>query len=203
MAKRSKKIQRLSGIKERTVYRDSMRRFCSKENAVSEETWKYREGIVKGKRKIVDLKIDALPYSEGETSWFPSIAIPETGARAGKLNAKLASILKQSYVKRTDTRYNITMTAKTYHGKIVRRKLSIYHYNAKKLNEHTVGGIINQLFYEYGDRPAYPVKIVKGWRKRHVTRKETEGRRQLYDVTFHIEATVESRKAAKARKKKK
>jgi hypothetical protein len=59
-----------------------------------------------------------------------------------------------------------------------------------------VGGIIRQLFYDHGERPAYPVKIVK-WDtkvKRHVSRSATEKRRQLHDVTFNIKTTVETRK---------
>jgi hypothetical protein len=201
---KKEKNPRLSGIKERVIYRDSMRRFATRENSVSEEYWKYREAIVKGKKKKVDIKIEALSYAEGETSWFPSIQIPEKGSRAGKLSAVLGKTLKETYVLRTDSRISISMTAKTSRGKIIKRKLSFYHYNKKKLHEHTIGGIINELFYKHGDRPAYDIKIVKGWRGRQTTKKETLKRRQLHNVTFQIEATVESRKSkkAKARKKK-
>ena len=200
--KKKKHIPRISGVKERTVYRDSMRRFATKENRVSEETWKYREAIVKGKKKIVDLKIDALAYGYGETTWRPSIKIPETGKRAGKISAALNKTMREVGVDRGDTTIEITMTAKTYRGKIVKRKLTFSHYNTKNLPEHTVGGIINELFYKHGDRPSYDPKIVKGWRKRETTKKETQRRRQLYDVTFHVKTTIESRKAKKKKDKR-
>ena len=198
MSKKTK-IPRLSGIKTRIVYRDSMRRFATRDNSVSEETWKYR---VDKKNKIHDLKIEALPYYYGEVSWYPSIKIPEKGQRSGKLSAALRKTLQEIGYTRYDTKMEITMEAKTYHGKKVTRKLTFYHYNTRKLEEHTIGGIINALFYEYGDRRAYSVKIVKGWRKRETTKKETEKRRQLYDVTFHIRTDAESRKAKKPKRRK-
>jgi hypothetical protein len=200
---RKPKISRLSGVKERVVYRDAYRRFTTRDKAVSEEYWKYREAVVKGKKKIQDLKIEALSYSEGETSWFPSIQVPQEGQRAGKISAALQKAIRGIPVSRHDSKIEITMTAKTYHGKIVKRKLSFYHYNSKKLADHTIGGIINNLFYEYGDRPAYPVKIVKGWRRRQTMKRETEKRRQLYDVTFNIKAEVETRKQGAKKKRKK
>jgi len=199
-----KKISRLSGIKETTVYRNSKGQFATREKSVSEEIWKYREGTVKGKKKIVDLKIEYLPYRKGTIEKFGSVSVPETGARAGKLSVALGKTLSKLGVDRHDTRIDISMTAKTKSGKIVRRKISLWHYNAKKLTDHTIFGILNELFYKHGDRPAYPVKIVKGsWRNRQTTKKETMGRRQLYDVTFNIKTDVEKTRKQAAKSKRK
>jgi hypothetical protein len=191
-----KKTPRLSGIKSRVVYRNSLGHFAKREDSASEETWTYREAIVKGKRKIIDLKREALPFREENVSWFRSIQVPNTGRHAGKLSVALQSTIDAIPVSRHDTLIEVSMTAKTSKGKIVKRKLSFYHYNSHELNRHTVGGIIRQLFYDHGERPAYPVKIVK-WDtkvKRHVSRSATEKRRQLHDVTFNIKTTVETRK---------
>jgi len=196
-----KKITRLPGIKQKIVYRDSLGHFAKREDSASEETWSYREGIVKGKKKIVDLKVEALPFREENTEWYRSIKVPESGARAGRISSALKKTIRQIGISRHDSRIEITMTAKTYRGKIVKRKLSFYHYNSTKLEEHTIGGIINSLFYEHGDRPAYPVKIVKGWRKRESTKREAEKRRQLHDITFNIKTIVETRKQGAKRKR--
>jgi hypothetical protein len=60
-----KKVSRLSGIKEKTVYRNSKGHFTTRENSVAEEIWRYREAIVNGRKKKVDVKINYLPYSKG------------------------------------------------------------------------------------------------------------------------------------------
>lgn len=207
---KKKKIPRLSGIKTRTIYRDSMRRFATRENSVSDETWTYRESIVKGKRKMMDLEVEAYEYSEGETSWFPSIKIPGTGRQAGKLlydtrskkQSPLQVALNKLPVDQQDSLIEVSMTGKTSDGKIVKRKISFYHFNSEKIEENSVRWIMKELFYDYGDRPAYPIKIVRGaWRKRETTKKETMARRQLYDVTFHIKSTVESRKSMAGKKR--
>lgn len=196
-----KKVARLSGIKETTKYRDDKGRFTTREKSVSEEIWKYREGVVKGKKKIVDLRIEYLPYRDGSVEHFGTIPIPEKGQRAGKISAALTKTLSKLGVDRHDTRIDITMTGKTKSGKIIKRKMSLYHYNSRKLVPHTVYGIMSELFWKHGDRPAYPVKIVKGWRKRETTKKETMKRRELHDVTFTIKTEVgETRKQAAKRK---
>ena len=197
-----KKIERSSGIKQKIVYRDAFGRFAKREDSASEETWSYRTSK-KTPSKILDLKIDALPFREENTEWYRSIKISDSGSRAGKISAALKKTIRQIGISRHDSRIEITMTAKTYHGKIVKRKLSFYHYNSIKLEEHTIGGIINNLFYEHGDRPAYPVNIVKGWRKRETTKKETMKRRQLYNVTFNIKTEVETRKQGEMKKRRK
>ena len=203
---KKKKIKRLSGIKERVIYRDAYRRFATRENSVSEEYWRYREAVVKGKKKTVDLRIEALPYGHGEVNYYSSIQIPDTGKFAGRLSSSRAlnKAIREIGVSRHDTHVMITMTAKTDHGRIVKRKMDFWHYNSRKLNERTIGEIINRMFYDYDDRPAYPVKIVKGWRKRESTKRETENRRQLYEVKFHIVTDhSETRKQAEKRKGKK
>ena len=192
------KIPRKSGIREKVVYRDSFGRFASRDMSASEEHWKYRVGP---KNQILDLKVEALPFREENTEWYRSLEVSQTGARAGKIGNAIRDTIKQIPVARHDIRLEISMSARTYHGKRVKRKISFYHYNSKKLEEHTVRGILQAMFYEQGDRPAYPTKIVKGWRKRHVTKKETERRRQLYDVRFNIKTVVENRED-RARKKK-
>lgn len=197
---RRKKIPRKPGFKTKTIYRDSHGRFASRDNSVSEEQWKYR---VDQKNRIRDVKIEAQPFREENTEWFRSLKIPSEGKRAGKLSAALRKTLKQIGVDRADTKMEIVMTARTYHGKKVKRKISFHHYNSKKLTDHTIGGIIKGLFYEHGDRPAYPVKIVKGWRKREVTKKETERRRQLHDVSFTIKTTTETRETKTRKRKRK
>lgn len=197
-----KKVARLSGIKEVTKYRDAKGHFATRENSVSEEIWKYREGVVKGKRKIVDLRIEYLPHREGNVEHFGTIAIPEKGQRAGKISAALTKTLSKLGVDRHDTRIDITMTGRTKSGRIVKRKMSLYHYNSRKLVQHTIYGIMSEMFWKHGDRPAYPVKIVKGWRKRETTKKETMKRRELHDVTFTIKTEVgETRKQAAKKKR--
>jgi len=203
-----KKIPRLSGVQTKTKYRGKGGRFSNRKDSVSEEIWTYREGIVNGKKQILDLKIKYLPYRKGHVEHFGSIPIPEEGSRAGKISAALTKTLSKLGVDRHDTRIDISMTARTANGKIIRRKLSLYHYNSHKLVSHTVVGIVQELFYKHGDRPAYPVKIVKGWRKRETSKKETMKRRQLYDVTFNIKTDVEktrkqARKTAKGKQRPK
>lgn len=205
-----KKVARSSEIKKRTVYRDSYNRFCTKENRVREEEWTYRTDKNKP-GKILDLKIDALPHYHGEVAWYPSLSIPSTGPQAGKFiydirskkKSPLQNALKGAETLRTDSRIEISMTAKTKAGKIIKRKLSFYHFGGKKLEENTVHWILQELFYNHGDRPAYPVKIVKGlWRNRLTTKKETTKRRQLYDVTLHIKTEVETRFQGKMKKRR-
>jgi hypothetical protein len=202
-----KKVSRLSGIKEKTVYRNSKGHFTTRDKSTAEEIWRYREAIVNGKKKKVDVKINYLPYRKGNIERFGSISIPEEGLHAGKLiydarsktKSPLETVLGKLGVDRHDTRIDISMTARTKSGAIVKRKLTLWHYNSNKLTAHTINGILHQLFYAHGDRPAYPVKVVKGsWRNRQTTKKETIGRRELYDVTFNIKTDVEkTRKQAK------
>jgi len=198
-----KKISRISGIKSRTVYRDEKGRFTTRAGWVTEESWSYRAGIVKGKYKILDLKIESLKGGKDETSIFRSINVPDTGRHAGKLSVALDSVFKSIPVSRHHTTIEITMTAKTSSGKIVKRKLSTGHYNSRELNRHMVGEILNELFYAYGERPMYPVKLVK-WdtkQKRKTSRSATERRRQLHDVTFSFHTRVETKKQSIKRKK--
>jgi hypothetical protein len=206
-----KRVARISGFKERTIWRDEKGHFSIKANRVSEEIWHYREMFVKGKKKRVDLKIEYLPYQPtGHITKFGSITLPSEGYHAGKLiydpesknKSPLETVLSQIGVGRHDTRIDIAMTGKTKSGEIVRRKISIWHYNSHKLELHTIGGILNELFYKYGDRPAYPVRVVRGsWRNRQTTKKETMGRRQLYDVTFTIKTDSEKTRKQAAKKK--
>ena len=61
------------------------------------------------------------------------------------------------------------------------------------------------MFYDHGERPAYPVKVVK-WdtkMKRRESRSATDKRRQLYDVTFNIKTTIETRKQGEMKKRRK
>jgi len=198
-----KKNPRVSGIKSRVVYRDEKGRFSTRKNWVTEEAWTYRAGIVKGQYKILDLKIESLKGGFGEDAIFRSIKVPDTGPHAGKLSVALKSVFKSIPVSRHDTTIEITMTAKTSKGKTVRRKLSTGHYNSHELNRHMVGEILNELFYAYGERPMYPVTIVK-WdtkSKRKTSRSATEKRRQLHDVTFSFKTRVETKKQKIKRKK--
>jgi len=197
------KKARQSGFKQKVVYRNSFGRFAKREDSASEETWTYRVDKKKPS-KILDLKIEALPFREENVSWFRSIQVPDTGRHAGKISVALQDTINAIPVSRHDTKIDVTMTAKTSKGKLVKRKLSFSHYNSKELNRHTIGGIIRQLFYDHGERPAYPTKIVK-WDtkiKRRESRSMTEKRRQLYDVTFNIKTTVETRKQGAKRKQK-
>jgi hypothetical protein len=199
-----KKTPRISGIKTRTVNRDTKGRFSTRANRITEEEWTYRAGIVKGKYKILDLKIESLKGSTGEISFFRSHKVPETGRFAGKISHALESVFKSIPVSRHDTTIEITMTAKTSSGKTIKRKLSTGHYNSYELNRHMVGEIVNELFYAYGERPAYPVKIVK-WdtkSKRHVSKSATMKRRQLHNVIFNIQTRVETKKQRIKRKGK-
>lgn len=202
MARKSKS-PRKGGFETRTVYRDGRGRFVSRDISTSEETWTFRRDA-KNPSRLKDLKIEALPFGVEDAEFFRSIRIPNEGPRAGKISAVLGKTLRRLGVSRYDTHIVITMTAKTPDGKTVKRKLDMYHYNSKKLEAHTIGAIMAQLFYEHGDRPIYPVKIVKGWRNRQdyhignkeyrVTKKATMQRRQLRDITFNIKTTIESRK---------
>jgi len=198
------KKARQSGFKTRTVYRDAFGHFAKRTDSASEETWTYRVDA-KHPSKILDLKIDALPFREENTTWFRSIQVPKAGPHTGKISVALQSTIDAIPVSRHNTNIEITMTAKTAKGKKIKRKLSFGHYNSRELNRHTVGGIIRGLFYDYGERPAYPVKIVK-WdtkKKRRESRSTTERRRQLYDITFNIKTTVETKLQTEKRRKKK
>ena len=202
-----KKIKRLPGIKTEVKFRDANRRFSTQKNSVSEEIWKYREAIVKGRKVKIDLQIEYLPYRQGHIEHFGTVSIPVDGPHAGKLiydaraktKSPLEKVLGKLGVDRHDTRIDVSMTAKTKSGEIIKRKVSVWHYNSYKLKEQSIAGILYELFYRHGDRPAYPVKIVKGsWRNRQTTRKETTERRQLYDVKFNIVTDVEkTRKQAR------
>ena len=198
------KKPRQAGFKTRTVYRDAFGHFAKRTDSASEETWTYRVDA-KYPSKILDLKIDALPFREENTTWFRSIQVAKAGPHTGKISVALKETIDAIPVSRHDTNIQITMTARTSKGKRIKRKLSFYHYNSKELNRHTVGGIIRQLFYDHGERPACPVQIVK-WdtkKKRRESRSATERRRQLYDITFNIKTVVETRKQGAKKNKRK
>jgi len=195
------KKARQSGFRQKVVYRDSLGRFATSEDSASEESWTYRVDK-NNPSKILDLKLEALPFREGNVSWFRSINVPNTGRHAGKISVALKSIFKAIPISRHDTTIEITMTAKTSRGKLVKRKLSTGHYNSRELNRHMISEILNELFYVYDERPSYPVKIVK-WdtkSKRKVSRSATEKRRQLHDIKFNFKTIVETKKQRIKRK---